>query len=106
MGAAAAEPRAFGALESGGQSERIGNLEGAGQEAGGENGVQNANRIAQRSKTHGQTGAKRRQWQQLQSGLCDYGQQTLGADQEPGQIETGFVFMGAAAELDNRAAGQ
>ncbi len=48
----------------------------------------------------------RRQGEKLQRGLGDDPQQPLRTDEQPVQVETGFVFVGAAAQADERSIGQ
>jgi len=57
-------------------------------------------------KTHGQVGPERRQRQQFQRGFGDDTEQSFRADEQPVQVEPGFVFMRAPAELDDVAVGE
>ena len=49
---------------------------------------------------------ERRERQQFQRRLGDDAEQAFGADEEPVQIKTGFVFVRAAAEPDDVAVGE
>ncbi len=51
-----------------------------------------------RGKAHGQAGAVRGQGKKLQSGFGDDAEEPFGTDEQPREIEAGFVFVRAAAK--------
>ena len=103
---AAFELLAAGALAGGGERERIGQFQRAREEAGGKNLADGTGRGAGGIESTRQTRARRRQGQQLEGGLGDDAEHSLGADEHPVQIEAGLVLVRASAEPHERAVRQ
>src|ERR1039458_10339542 len=105
-GAQSVETFAAGPAAGGGQGKLIGDLQGGGQKPGGENGADGAGGGGHGIKPNDQQRLKRGQRNEFQGGFCHHAQQSFGTDKQSGEIEAGFVFMGAPAHLDDGAAGQ
>jgi len=106
VGAATAQARAARAAVGGGEREGVRQLEGGGQKAGSQNGVQRADSGTHGGEAESKAGAVGRQGQQFQSSFRDNAQETLGTDKKTMEIKAGFVFMRASAQAQDVAAGQ
>jgi len=96
----------FQALGGGGEGEGVGDFEGGGEETGAEDGMERAHGVAHGGKSDRQAGAIGRERQQLEGRLGDDAEKSFGADEEPVEVEAGFVFVSSATEADDGAIGE
>jgi hypothetical protein len=94
---ATVELPAAGAFAGGGKRELVGDLEGAGQEAGGKNRGQGPRGGGRTGEADAQANSKRRERNQLQRRSGDDAQQTFAAHEQAVQIKAGLVLVTAAA---------
>src|SRR6266568_1141780 len=98
MSAAAGEEVAARPLLRRRQSEGVSHFQRAGQNARAENGADRPSGIPHGTKTNAETGAIRRQRQQLQRRLGNDSQEPFAANKQAMKIESGLVFVRAPAQ--------
>ena len=96
---------AAGSAAGGGQGELIGDFQCGREEAGGENGADGAGGGGHGGEPRHQERLEGGQRDEFQGRFRDHAEQAFGTDKQAGEIEAGFVFMGASAQLDDLAAG-
>ena len=103
---AAVELPAAGPLAGSGERERVGEFQGAREEARLEDPTDGARGGGGRREAHGQAGTRRRERKQFQSRFGDHSQKPLRAGKQAMQIEARLVLVRASSETNDRAVGQ
>ncbi len=93
-------------FSGGGEGERVGDLEGAGEKSRSENLLDSRRGFGDGGELGPQAGAGGWEWNQAQGSLGNKTEHPLGAGEETDEIEPCAIFMSSSAEADDRAVAQ